>query len=69
MGSVAVGGFEEEFLTLVDAEAMLLVDNTKSERIKLGIVGEEGVGTDDEVDLAIGDAFFKARFLLGSASK
>ncbi len=43
---------------------MLLVDNTKSERIKLGIVGEEGVGTDDEVDFAIGDAFFKRGFCL-----
>ena len=45
-------GFEGEFLTLGYAEAVLLVDNDEAEVLKLGVVGNEGVSADNEVDVA-----------------
>ena len=65
-----VGGrFEEEFLALGDAEAVLLVDDAEGEGVELGVVGEQGVGADDEVEVAGGDLGFEGGFVLGGAGE
>lgn len=51
-------GFFEEFLALVDAEAVLFVDDGEGEVREFGVVGEEGVGADDEVDFTLLDLLF-----------
>ena len=41
---------------LVDAETVLLIDDDEAEAGELGFVGDEGLGADDDVDFAGGDA-------------
>ena len=52
-----------------DAEAVLLVDDAEGEGVELGVVGEQGVGADDEVNFAGGDLGFEGGFMLGGAGE
>ncbi|MBQ9020317.1 hypothetical protein IJ096_03290 [Candidatus Saccharibacteria bacterium] len=52
------GGFGEEFVALGYAEAVLLIYDAESEGMEDGIVGEEGVGANNDVYFSVFDLFF-----------
>ncbi len=46
---------------MADAEALLFVDDQETEILELQILGQDGVGADENVDLA-GFGFFEDKF-------
>ena len=48
---------------------MLLINNAEGEGVELSVVGEQGVGADDEVDFAGGDLGLEGGFVFGGASE
>ncbi len=61
------GGFLPEFAALLDAEAVLFVDDHEAEVAEGDVVLDEGVGADEEVDCAVGELLFK--FLFGGGAQ
>ena len=49
---VDVGAQLLQALLLGDAEMLLLVDDEQAERFELDALAEQGVGTDDDIDVA-----------------
>src|SRR5579871_4587465 len=54
-------------LLMADAKALLLIDDQEPEILELDVGGEEAVGADDDIDLAIGDLFEHGPDFLGGA--
>ena len=48
---------------------MLFVDDGEAEAMKLGVVGEEGVSADEQIDIALSDLFFEGGLVFGGAGE
>src|SRR5690606_13309754 len=66
---VGAGAFCGEACALGDAEAVLFVDDDESEVVEGGGFGDEGVGADDDVEAALGDAFAKTSLAAGGTGE
>ena len=62
---VDVGAQRLQALLVGDAEVLLLVDDEEAEVLEGDALGEEGVGADDELDAAVGEAGAGLRGVLG----
>ena len=56
-----------EFLFMLDAEALFLVDDDKAEVAELDVVGQQAVGADDDIDRAVAQAAQRLFLLFGAA--
>ena len=54
-----------ELLLMRDAEMLLLVDDDEADILELDGLAEERMGADDDVDGALGEAFFNGGEFLG----